>query len=318
MKKTELNIREEIEQARKDYPRAMKLTLAKILHEKHPSKTVESWRDSIRYLTGSHGNIHRNTNRDPIDDFMQYINPDIEVIPDPLRLKSGKMLIISDTHGYNHTPDLKESFIRGKEAGCDHVLLNGDICDFEAISRWTPTRRATIIQEEIDMIRELLDDINTLFPNARKIYKKGNHEDWFDRCLWSNVNTLMECDDFMNQNKIENYLKPQESGFEFVQSRQVIYAGKLLLIHGHEAKRSGKYIANTMLEYFKCDVAFGHFHRYDYAKFQVFGGDVIQAHSLPCARDFNTVYMGINPQWSKGYAICEFTENEYQMDVKIT
>lgn len=299
------------------YPNLYKLSLAKLIFAENPGKfrDVDNIRSVIRYYYNQTGSPKSSYNKafTPPSFFNQvYPTPDT---PEPgIKLSSGKALIICDTHGHKHHPLLREFFQYGKAAGCDVVLLNGDIVDNEELSRWPQMQRFTPFNEEVELMRELLSDIADLFPKATKIYKKGNHEVWWDRELWKNPK-LMSNDVIKERLKFEDVLTLPELGFKVVQDRGVVELGKLLVVHGHESKRGGVYIAKSTLEYYKRDVAFGHFHRIDFAKFDVYGGETIKSYGLPCSRDLHAKYTGINNQWTAGFAICEFTETDYQMDV---
>jgi len=182
------------------------------------------------------------------------------------------------------------------------------------LSRFPQSQRHNSFLSELDLIEELLLDIKDLFPNAKLIFKKGNHEIWFDKELWSNPK-LAAVIQHKYGSDIQSLLDLTANGWDFVDQRQAIYLGKLLLLHGHEMKKGGKYVANAALEYYKCDVAFNHFHRIDFAKFDVFGGQTIRSYALPCACDTNANYTGINNQWVDGFAICEFRIDDYTMDI---
>jgi len=278
----------------KKYPRAYKLSLAKLIYSENPGifKDVDQIRNIIRYYYNQNGTRTRDCVK-AYNGFMSHVIPTIDDNKPSYQIQSGKALIISDIHGHKHHPLLRDFFLLGKDNGCDHVILNGDIVDNEELSKWPQTKRATPFQEEMELMHELLADVADMFPDAVKIYKKGNHELWWDRELWNNPK-LMSNEVIAERLKFEDVLQLKERGFTCILDRQPIELGKLLVVHGHEAKRGGQYIAKSMLEYYKRDVAFGHFHRVDYAKFDIYGGETIRSFGLPCARDLSATYTGIN------------------------
>lgn len=319
------NYLELIEKYKAMYPLAYKLTLAKLIYDdnqemftSYPSRqdAIEALRVSIRYYSGSGGHAKRQMKNANALEFMGQIVPTHQEALPPLKLKEGVTLIIGDIHGHKHSQYLKDYFLFAKDRGIDSVILNGDIIDFEEMSRFPQSQRRERILDEVSLVKELLADINDFFPNIKKIYKKGNHELWFDKHLWSNP-ILADLLVGLKELNFQSLLGLNDLGWTFVDDRQVIELGKLMLIHGHEAKKGGKYVANALLEYFKRDVAFGHFHRIDFAKFDIYGGRTIRSHALPCACDLNAAYTGINNQWSDGFAICTFNEEDYKLDVYV-
>ena len=301
----------------KKYPYSEKLTLAKMIFAENPGKfkNVENIRCNIRYYYNAHGAANRRKKKsfEPPAFFNQIRSTPNKSFK-PLKLTSGNALIIGDIHGYKHTPHLRDFFLWAKENKCDTIILNGDIMDCEDLGRWPKMEKVANFQSEIQLIRELLADIHDLFPKARKIYKKGNHELWWDKQLWNQNPNLMQAAAVSERLNLDDLLMLKDFGFEYVEDRQPIELGILLLNHGHEAKRGGMYIAKSMLEYYKRDNAFNHFHRTDYAQFQVYGGQLIKSTALPCACDVNASYTGINNQWAVGFGHCVFTETEYKLD----
>lgn len=300
------------------YPNAYKRTIARIMVDERPDvfKSIENARDSVRYYLEEGGKASRNSKKryTPNTLFSKLQQDPDQKLPD-LRLNKGKALIIGDVHSFKLSNHIQDYFRIGKEQGVDTIILNGDIWDMDNLSRWPMTKRQTPFEEEMAFMHEFYDDIADHFPNERKIFKKGNHELWYDKQLW--VNPKLMQSDLADALTLENVMNLEAKGFETLQDRQLIWLGKLLLVHGHEARKGGMYIAKAMLEYFKCDVAFGHFHRVDYHQFQPYDRPLMRAYGLPCARDLNAHYTGVNNQWKAGFAICEFDEKHYTMDVYV-
>lgn len=61
--------------------------------------------------------------------------------------------------------------------GVSEVVLLGDYADFYAVSRHEKHPRVgALLETEIDSVRSGLDQIDSLFPKAKKVYLEGNHE----------------------------------------------------------------------------------------------------------------------------------------------
>lgn len=300
----------------KNYPNAYKLTLAKMIVADHPGvfTSVDNVRTLIRWYYGQIGDKSRRTKHkfappEQSDAFAK-ITPDDDKPPQITHIKQGKAFIIGDVHGHKQSPYIKQYFEHA--ADCDVIILNGDIMDNEDLSRWPPMKRVKPWDEEIELMREFFYDLRDLYPDKRIIYKKGNHEDWYDRELWkSNIAKGLQ------HYRLEHLLELEPLRIEVIGSRDLTRLGKLIVAHGHEAKRGGKFIANAMLSYYMCDVAFNHFHRVDYAEFRDFTGRLVRSHALPCARNLNAGYTGINNNWAAGFGLVEFTESDYNIDTYI-
>jgi predicted phosphodiesterase len=301
------------------YPLMYKQSLAKLILKERPElitnsnyyKSLDNMRSYIRFQKGAKGKESRRKN----DLFMDTYEPDYQYIIKPNHIiKSGKAFIISDLHGYNSqdAETLYSFFEYGKNEKCDTIILNGDVIDNEQLAKWAQLSKRQRIVEEYQWVQELLSDISDMFPGANLYYKFGNHEFWWQRAIWSNPN-ILEADNVQEALKLENILEIDKTRFNVIDYTQGMNLGKLTLFHGHEAKKSGKYVANALLMYYMQDVAFGHFHRIDKAQYKVFGKQPIRAYSLPCACNLQAVYMGNNSQWDCGFAICDFNEEDYEL-----
>lgn len=308
------------------HPNSFKQTLARLIVKEHPELfdspdhffNVQRARDAIRRSTHSQGVINRAYTTDPL--FMTTYVPDYTYeIPENLKIKEGKVCIYSDMHGYNsvNASQLHDWFEKCKDDGCNIVILNGDMLDFESISRWPKVTKIKTIQQEKELIQEFILDLKDMFPEGTKIiYKFGNHEFWWQKYIWQNREAM--CIDSIEEAlRLENVLELPQMGVIPADYSQGIDLGLLSVFHGHEAKKSGKYVANSLLEYYKKDVAFGHFHRIDKAEFKVFGGRIIRSYSLPCGRILDASYTGNNNQWKSGISICEFNESDYEMKIYV-
>ena len=303
----------------KMHPQMFKRTLARLIIQENPevfgicdNANIGRVRGSIQVLTGCAGKEKRKL-QDRL--FMSAFQPDynFEIKPNVI-IKPGKALIIADIHGYNSVASerLRDYFLFAKDQKCDTIILNGDIIDNEQLARWQQVSKRTRLQQEYDWVQEFMCDITDMFPNAKRYYKFGNHELWYQKALWNNPN-IMGIESIEEALRLENILGVKDCGFNFVDYTQSMECGDLLVNHGHEAKRGGQYIANTMLNYYGQSIAFDHFHRIDKAKKTIFGKKNIYGYSLPCARTLSAEYTGINNQWEKGFAICEFDKDSHEM-----
>jgi hypothetical protein len=97
-----------------------------------------------------------------------------------LEIENGTVLIGSDIHIWpNHRTTMQRAFVQFARAlKPTAIVLNGDVADFPQISRhpsigWekTPT-----VKEEIEAIRDWLEEVILASPNSRRIWAAGNHD----------------------------------------------------------------------------------------------------------------------------------------------
>ncbi|GIV53119.1 MAG: hypothetical protein KatS3mg038_3640 [Candidatus Kapaibacterium sp.] len=57
------------------------------------------------------------------------------------------------------------------------IIINGDLLDFAAVSRYDKTTDVATLRDEIDVGKDVLALIRRRLPNARITYRLGNHEE---------------------------------------------------------------------------------------------------------------------------------------------
>lgn len=61
--------------------------------------------------------------------------------------------------------------------GVDEIVLLGDYADFYSVSRHKKDPRVgALLMEEVESVREGLDELDRLFPLSKKVFLEGNHE----------------------------------------------------------------------------------------------------------------------------------------------
>jgi hypothetical protein len=97
-----------------------------------------------------------------------------------LSIQDGCVLIGSDIHIWpNHRTTMQQAFIHfAKFLKPTAIILNGDVADFPSISRHPSINWEKIptVQEEIEAIRDWLEELIKASPNSRRIWAAGNHD----------------------------------------------------------------------------------------------------------------------------------------------
>ena len=148
--------------------------------------------------------------------------------------------------------------------------------------------------------------IRNMFPDARIIFKEGNHEARFSDLLKTKAPEFYGLEEM----QLKVLLGLFDMGIEYVgDKRPVVYRG-LTVLHGHEtgATSGGVNPARTALLKAKTCVLVNHFHRKQGDMQKVLGGDWLQGWSAGCLCELHPQYMPIN-EWVRGFAHVTGGEN---------
>jgi len=147
----------------------------------------------------------------------------------PKHLKN--ILVLSDVHiPYHHIPAIDEAVNYGITKKIDAILLNGDILDCYQLSRFQPDPRHRNFGQEIIAFQQFIKTLQVIFHNVPIFYKLGNHEERYEKVM------ITRCAEFLGipSFEFENVLGCKELGIEIIKDQRIIYAGKLVVVHGHE------------------------------------------------------------------------------------
>lgn len=219
-----------------------------------------------------------------------------------------KALILSDVHVPYHESDvLKVAVTAGQKAGCNMVLLMGDIMDCYACSRWQKNPKERDFAAEVSAGRQFLKWIRSKFPKARIVYKEGNHEERWRDLLWEKVPELSQIDDF----EFQSLFRLKDSGIEWTGEMRPLALGKLFAIHGHEYRWAIANPVNPARGVFLrgiMSVICGHHHTTSSHSAKRLDGQVIATHSIGCLCDTHYGYGPINNH-NHGFAIVDVAKD---------
>jgi predicted phosphodiesterase len=215
---------------------------------------------------------------------------------EPVRLEA-----VSDIHAPYHTADAivaacKLARLR-KVVG---ILLNGDIADCFAVSRWETDPRKRNFKHEVETVRSLLLFIRSRFPDARIVYKWGNHEERYDAYQQVKAPHTLGIDDY----EFESVMRVRANGIETVKNMQPIKLGKLFVLHGHEYRFAIQNPVNPARGLFlrsQVSAMCGHFHQTSQHSEKNLAEHVTSTWSTGCMCDLHPEYMPLN-KWNVGCA----------------
>jgi predicted phosphodiesterase len=214
--------------------------------------------------------------------------------PYKLPINHNNILLIGDIHvPYHNIPALTLALKYGLENEVNTILLNGDIIDFYAISRFEKDPRKRNFGHEVLMTRQFLTTLRQLFPNAAIYYKCGNHDVRYDHYIMRNAPDLLG----MNEFSFESLMKLDELNITFIPDKQIIRAGNLTILHGHELGTSvfsPVNIARGLFLRAKDNALCGHHHQASEHSEPNINGKLTTCWSVACLCELHPDYMPIN------------------------
>jgi predicted phosphodiesterase len=220
----------------------------------------------------------------------------------PLDLSADRTLVLSDVHvPYHDMPALSMAVEYGVSMGVDAVVLLGDILDFFAVSRWEKDPRKRNLPLEIERGREFFKSIRSTFPDARIIWKLGNHEERWNSFLYARAPELVGCE-FVS---LENMFGTEDLDIETIDRMQHVRIDYINLIHGHEFGKSVFSPVNPARGLFlrsKATALCGHSHQTSAHVETNMNRTVTGCWSLGCLCDLQPRYAPYN-KWNHGFAI---------------
>lgn len=293
------------------------LTLAKLIYKDYPKHfmSVESIRTMIRYRRGNCGEMKKNKAKANYQETFRkngvagYKIPTSDAKPvKDYKLKEGNWLLLSDIHiPYHNVEAIDIALDYADNNQVDHILLNGDTCDFYNVSAYNKDPDERNLSNELQKTRQFLSHLRERYPNADIIYKIGNHEDRWEKYLINKAPELLGISQF----EMQHILNFDKYDVTLVKSMQKIKAGKhLTILHGHETRNSGVYPARTLLTRTKvCSIA-GHNHRTSTYGEKTSDDKYLYSWTLGCLCDMKPDYMPIN-QWNHGFGWLTLKGNDF-------
>lgn len=295
-------------------PNLPALTLARRLHTQNPGvwPNVDAARNAIRYYTGTAGVVkrkgatHPREKRNAGEDWRKFL-PEPKKLDGlewgPVKLKLPcKALVLSDIHVPFHDQEALTLAIEyGLERGADTVILNGDIVDHFALSRWQKDPRLRSFAEEVHAGRTLIHGLRLAFPDAQIYWKLGNHEERYEAYM------IAFAPDFIGVPAFEwsTVFGLDRERIYLVEEKKPIQLGKLYVIHGHEYAQGFNNPVNPARGFYLkaggVHVLGGHYHQTSQQSKNNLEDNVVSAWSTGCLCELHPKYRPLN-DWNAGFA----------------
>lgn len=286
-------------------------TIARYILQQHGSLfdgNLELIRDRIRYITNKQGAKHRARSGERVlRDGKKLVLPKTwRTQRTPHKISPGRWLGLFDVHVPFHEPiPINAAIAYGKEHNVDGILFGGDLQDCEAVSFWKSSRRPKF-DEEIEMLLDFLDFIDQEFPGIPKVWKPGNHEYRLPRYYQSKAPELIG----LPLAAFDTVLSLESRGITMLDDYfQIIMAGKLPILHGHEVRISRAVNpARGLFLRTKSWALCGHCHTTSEHSTRDIGGTLITTWSVGCLCDLSPDY---NPygDWNWGFCMIDVQKN---------
>lgn len=174
------------------------------------------------------------------------------------------VLLIPDTHRPYHDRRAYALMIRAFqdivkkywEIADFEIYILGDYADFYCVSSHPKDpRNQSMLQDEIEDVLVGLDELDTLFPFAKKTFIEGNHEFRLERYLCDKAPALFGITSTEHVLRIN--LRPNWSFVRYNPNQQVKIAGSALTARHEPLSSSAKATAAKAI----CSLVYGHIHR---------------------------------------------------------
>jgi predicted phosphodiesterase len=281
----------------------------RLVKEANGAITIEQARKRIGRQFGVMGKLHRKhikavAPREPRQAGVEYRLPPTMAEPwTPHVLDvTGRIGILSDVHvPYHDERAVRVAVGHLLEVGIDALILNGDIADFYAISRWIKDPRQRDFAGELEACRDFIGWIRETFPDIPIVYKSGNHEERWQHYIWQHAPELSKD----KLTSLQAWLHLDQHDITLVEEKRPIMLGKLPVLHGHEkgtgisapvnqARGAFMRLHHTVLE--------GHGHRTSvHCEPDMFHSETT-CWSTGCLCDLAPDYARLN-KWNHGFAI---------------
>jgi hypothetical protein len=319
-------IAEKIIRENKDLPSK---TIARILLKKYPLrfKNIESARLSVRRIRGAQGEKFKKQARPDLIrtpeqseacrsnpyGLPESMSDDWKIIPFPVTKGSG--LVIADMH-YPFQDNAAITLAinwANKNDYLDFVLLDGDIGDFHALSRFDKEPTAIRYKTEMDGIKQILQVIRKIFPKAEILYKKGNHEYRLTHYLTLKAPEIFEMKPFL----FDDYLDFNGLGVKSYESDTVFSVGKLLIGHGDEFGSISTAVSparGLLLKTFECGLI-AHNHKQSMHSKATGLDKIITTWSIGCTCNLHPQWLRFN-EWTHGCAGLRVDGKDFEVENK--
>ncbi len=208
----------------------------------------------------------------------------------PLQIDTpGWWLATGDQHvPFHDEKAIAATVAEAKAVGVTGVLINGDMMDMIRMSPFYREPMAGGVKSEIAAGRQFLRYLRWHFPDARMVYREGNHEMRWRRYIVQKAEELADVDELT----LPAQLHLGELNVEWVQDKRLVRLGHLNTLHGHELSKGGG-VNPARYAFLKATdtVLVSHWHQVSSHPQRTLSGKQIMTWSIGCLCDLSPDYM---------------------------
>lgn len=279
-----------------------KHALAELLFEENKEvfHSKEQARTAVRNYSGNSGTKSRKYAENNRKHFFHSGEQEIKDLVYEIKDESVNMLILCDIHvPFQNNDALEKAIDYGNKNHIDTILLNGDTFDFYGESKFDKDPSKSRLESDYEKYNDFLFDLRNAFPDAKIYFKIGNHENRYYNVLKRNPQLahLVNVPHF----SFENVFNFDELGITKIEEYQTIKVGNKNIVHGHEVRGGGMFVARWLALRFFEDTICGHFHKTDRYTKKLIGTDrYLQFDSIGCLSQLHPRYLPYN-EWNLGF-----------------
>jgi len=192
-------------------------------------------------------------------------------------------------------------------------LSNGDIMDFEKISRFGSMPDGRYMKDEIEVGLAFLKALRRMFPTIPIFWKDGNHE----KRLTSYI--IQKAPELANMYGMDtpSMMKLNEFNITYVPENIVSRYGRLFLAHGHELGMGGGSIniARQVRLRVGVNILVGHWHKQQFDQSRNLADETHASWALGCLCYLKPRYTGALNNWNQGAATVELLNEKGEFRV---
>lgn len=215
---------------------------------------------------------------------------------------TGPVGILSDVHVPYHSEIAVAAAVGFlKTQNLAGLLLNGDIADFYAISRYMKDPSYRDFKGELEAVRSFLGWLRQEFPDIPMVFKEGNHEYRWKAWLYQHAAEISD----HPRMSLGAWLELDKLGIELVEDQRPIMLGQLPVFHGHELPRgmaAPVNVARGVWMRMKGTGMVGHHHRTSNHAESDWRHKETANWSVGCLCDLTPEYARVNA-WNHGFAV---------------
>jgi hypothetical protein len=203
-----------------------------------------------------------------------------------------------DERAYNLMLDVASDLPR-----IDEVVVLGDYADFYGVSSWDKSPEVgTKLIDEVNEVNEKLDELDTMFKDAKRVFLEGNHENRLTRYISARAPELFK---FVNT---ESLFRLKERGWHYVPygPKQLHRICNSKLYCRHAPIGGNMHAAHNSVVKAGCSLIMGDNHRIQESQVVTINGDNHRGITTGWLGDPNNPVMGYvknHHQWAHGFSV---------------